>query len=134
MTQREANAHFKKNRIYVDVFSQYVFVFFTKEDWEKAFKFREGDQYNHDINGANGFSFKSVLVNEERKESDTLFAIGIFENDPSIVVHECVHMAGEILEHIEYREQKQGDEISAYLTQFLFRETIKMMKRHYNEL
>lgn len=131
MTQKQANAHFKKNRIYIDVFTQYVFVFFTKDDWEKAFKFRECDEYNHDIYPASGFSYKSVLENHETKTNDTLFAIGIFENDPSIVVHECVHMAGEILEFIQYKEQKQGDEISAYLTQFLFREVSRMMEKHY---
>lgn len=133
MTQKQANAHFKKNRIFISLFGQYVHVFFTKDDWEKAFKFREGDDYDHDVYSSSGLSFESVLENHDLKDSNTLFAIGIFKNDLSIAVHECVHITGNILDYVLYKPQKIGDEITAYLTEYLFREVSLLMEKHFKD-
>lgn len=111
MTQRQINKIANKdNLLTIDMFGVKIYFFNKLEDFRTICEWRS---YYSDTIGT-GLFYHSVLVNNETKEEDSVYLIGVFNKELSTLVHEATHCGLAIIDYIGHSTNK-NDEILPYL-------------------
>ena len=119
MTSKEAKKLFKKTYFWNETLGQYYHFISDKEEFEKTMNWLG-------LGCPKLYSGRcQVIINGDAEER---IIIGVFNNDDSTLVHECIH-AGLFTMEIIGQKIPYDDEFLPYITTWIFRECKKKMDK-----
>lgn len=118
MTNREAKKLACKTHFYNDTLGQYYHFIDNKEDYEKLMDWMG-------IHVSTLFNGRCEKI-ENGDSGEIRIIIGLFNNDDSTLVHECIHAGLFTMEEIG-QKVPYDDEFLPYLTSWIFIECKKKM-------
>ena len=92
-------------------------VYFSLEKYLKDFPDRKGDDY----------ALTNAFATVEHIGPCVVY---IREPSPSLVMHEAIHSAWDVLNHVGIRVDHDNHEALTYLAEYIFTETLKLWTRY----
>ena len=108
----------RASRIDVPIYDQVVYVACSREKYREMMQWV--GQETGDIDLVAG---QSRMM--QNPSGHTFVAIGVFEGDESVLVHECAHAAFQVLSHVGVDPTERNNEAYCYLLGFIYREAKK---------
>lgn len=108
----------RSSRIDVPIYDQVIYVAGNREKYREMMQWINADADEIDMIGGQSLQMQN-------KDGQTFIAIGVFEGDESVLVHECAHAAFQILSHVGVDPTERNNEAYCYLLGFIFREAKK---------
>jgi len=106
---------YKRSHIYVPILGANGNIVFSLKEYKEICKKKHEFDYTDDHHNAN------CLMND----TNGSFVIGIFEDEDTHILHECVHIALWLLKIRDIDPSDSLGELLAYLTEYLYEEVKK---------
>lgn len=100
------------------IYDQVIYVAASREKYREMMQWVGCD--SDDIDKIGGQSLQM-----QNQDGNTFIAIGVFDYDEAILVHECGHAAFQILSHVGVDPTERNNEAYCYLLGFIYREAKK---------
>lgn len=108
-------------KIDIPIYCQEFYFFTNPDDWTKAVESIECPDHS--------FGARGIQEQFQNDQGEPLFMLGVFDGDPGTLVHECAHLAFDVLNLVGVPvEAGCPNEAYAYLIEFFYAQTIGLLK------